>query len=833
MPLYPYQETVFNHLMEGRNVILQAPTGAGKTQAALYPFLTACDDAPDNPWRGRLPTRCIYSVPMRVLAKQFTYAYRKTIKEYNLKYRLELTSAIQTGEQPEDPQLTRNLIFATIDQTLSSYLLAPYSLGRRQANLNAGAVMSSYLVFDEFHLYDPVSTLPTTIHMLQALNGVTPFVLMTATFSEMLLCELADLLGAVIVPGNTEERNALDKLSSQQKERSYKIVDEVLSADVILNAHKHRSLVICNTVERARQLHHRLRALASPEAEVLLLHSQFLADDRNRVEDRIRELFGKEADRKVGSAIVVSTQAIEVGVDMSCQALHTELAPANAIIQRAGRCVRYQGEVGTVYIYGKTFDSKGVEDAIDLSTGDPLKSLPYKTQSHLFPLTLEAFRAHQGLLKFADEQAVLSQVHNADDNQMIANIRQSGNNHAGRVFTVQRGSPIDDPRNLIRDISQVQIIIHADPVGMLTRMTESPLLMPSFGLHPGSLAGYLKNWRERAEALDTWSVMYLHEYSEKSNDKRKPDEERSKATMDEFFKWVPVNTEGETQAAIYAPLVVVNPQLATYDPERGLVPHEGGTWQTEVPQATRKERNQHIYHLETYAEHIRRVHEAFVGLWPELAWAAARLEGKYGWQPGSIRQAAELAVLLHDVGKLSEGWQGWVRAYQQQIAIADNNPDMEVQPGQAYAHTELSSPHHRKIEQAMSKRPWHAVEGAWATRPVLKANVDNPIFRKAIYSAIARHHTPFSFSNEEYKLVVNAERHIRQALEQHGYDRIAVTLNRSGRPNEDFQGIHVINLDGDPSEAERACFLMYLVITRALRRADGIGTSKGARGERL
>jgi CRISPR-associated endonuclease/helicase Cas3 len=822
MPIYPYQMDVFNHLMQGRNVIIQAPTGAGKTQAALYPFLTSLDPAPDNPWRGRLPTRCIYSVPMRVLAKQFRQKHKDPINRYSAQYRIEITQSIQMGEQPTDPQLTSNLIFATIDQTLSSYLLAPYSLGRRQANLNAGAVMSSYLVFDEFHLYDPVSTLPTTIHMLHALNGVTPFVLMTATFSETLLRELADLLGAVIVPGSQEERDGLDQLESQQKERGYQVIDEVISADVILNAHKHRSLVICNTVERARQLHWRLRELAPSETEVLLLHSQFLADDRNRVEDRIRELFGKEADRKVGSAIVVSTQAIEVGVDMSCQALHTELAPANAIIQRAGRCARYPNEKGTVYIYGKTFDPKDMDNEIDLTDGKHY--LPYEKQAHLFPVTLEAFRAHQGILKFKDEQAILSQVHNADDTRLVAEIRQSGNNYSQRVFTVQRGDAADHARNLIRDIRQVQIIIHADPVGMLTRMTESPLLMPSFGLHPGSLAGYLKNWRERAEALDIWSVMYLHEYAEKSNDKRKPDEERAKPTMDELFKWVPVNTEGETQAAIYAPLVVVNPQLATYDPARGFVPDASGDWQSPPPERGDKAAwGSYTYHLETYADHIRRVHEAFVGLWPELAWAAARLEQQHGWQAGSIRQAAELAVLLHDVGKLSEKWQGWVREYQRLVAIADDNPEMEAQPGQAYAHTESTTPEHRAIEKRIGKRPWHAVEGALSALPVLNAMIDEPTLCKAAVAAIARHHAPFSDKHQPYRLIKIARQRMAETFAGTGYKPdFSALIDHAER-----ELIHEFLPQPDDTDDQGAAFRAYLLIVRALRRADVEGTKAG------
>ncbi len=79
-----------------KNVILQAPTGAGKTRAALLPFLTAQA-------KGHLfPTKCIYSVPMRVLATQFHHDYRDYVEKAGRKHELPVT--IQTGESPEDPE---------------------------------------------------------------------------------------------------------------------------------------------------------------------------------------------------------------------------------------------------------------------------------------------------------------------------------------------------------------------------------------------------------------------------------------------------------------------------------------------------------------------------------------------------------------------------------------------------------------------------------------------------------------------------------------------------------------------------------------------------------
>ena len=81
---------------------------------------------------------------------------------------------------------------------------------------------------------------------------------------------------------------------------------------------------------------------------VALLHSRFFKKDRKRIEDKLQEWFGKES--KDVDAILISTQVVEAGIDISCDTLHTEIAPANAIIQRAGRCARYGGK-GVVWVY--------------------------------------------------------------------------------------------------------------------------------------------------------------------------------------------------------------------------------------------------------------------------------------------------------------------------------------------------------------------------------------------------------------------------------------------------------------------------------------------------
>ncbi|NLF78161.1 MAG: CRISPR-associated helicase Cas3', partial [Chloroflexi bacterium] len=549
---YPFQTGVATLLLQGKNVILQAPTGSGKTHAALLPFLNGLEKGRD------FPRKCLYSVPMRVLAKQFVSEYQSMVTAAGRDDQLSV--AIQTGEQARDPYLAQDLIFATIDQTLSSFLLAPYSLSRSRANINAAAVMSAYLVFDEFHLYDPISTLPTTLHMLQLLKGITPFLLMTATFSETMLDALAARLDAVVVPGSEAERQQMRALASQQKTRRYHIADEPLTAEAVLSTHDRRSLAICNTVDRARRLYQDLReATKKTDTQVILLHSRFQREDRDRIEDNIRACFGKDAPHRDGSFIVVATQAIEVGVDITSTRLHTELAPANAILQRAGRCARYPGEEGDVFIY-RYVPGDELGETVDL-----IESVaPYMKQEDEFESTFAVFCDRSGhTLDFVDEQQVISAVHGKRDAEIIRQLDMDSSQHRRRLFAVMRQDEGQDARNLIREVLQQHITIHDKPDVLL----KAPFDVPAFGLHPGTLQKYVKQWLERAYELELdkpiWYLKRLdgdaYEFAVQNNQP--------------VYKWEEVKTP---QAAWGAPLIVVHPALATYDPGQGFIPDVGG-----------------------------------------------------------------------------------------------------------------------------------------------------------------------------------------------------------------------------------------------------------------
>jgi CRISPR-associated endonuclease/helicase Cas3 len=152
-------------------------------------------------------------------------------------------------------------------------------------------------------------------------------------------------------------------LAARQNRTGKKRTDDADETDDLL------VLVICNTVERALAVYRGIKDLKTSGSEeplfdddhVLLLHSRFRGHERASWKDRL-DAFEKGADGQSGARIIVATQVIEAGVDLSASVLYTELCPLPSLIQRLGRCARRAGEVGRAFwIDFKTFDGGGSE----------------------------------------------------------------------------------------------------------------------------------------------------------------------------------------------------------------------------------------------------------------------------------------------------------------------------------------------------------------------------------------------------------------------------------------------------------------------------------------
>ena len=104
-------------------------------------------------------------------------------------------------------------------------------------------------------------------------------------------------------------------------------------------------LVVCNTVDRARAVHNLLRrqlagAKATAEADCDLLIGRSRPIDRLHLQETVRRRFGMVPDGRQAPAVLVATQTVEVGVNIDADALITESASWDALVQRLGRLNR-------------------------------------------------------------------------------------------------------------------------------------------------------------------------------------------------------------------------------------------------------------------------------------------------------------------------------------------------------------------------------------------------------------------------------------------------------------------------------------------------------------
>jgi len=789
MGLYPFQEQVYGFLSAGQPVILQAPTGAGKTRAALYPFLRAWEYGDD------FPRKCIYSVPLRVLANQFWDEYEGRARNFGFIRPLHVT--IQTGARSEDPRLEGSLIFSTIDQTLSNFLNIPYALSLSQGNLNAGAVLSSYLVFDELHLFDPETTLPTTLHLLRLLRGVVPFLVMTATLSEEMVRALAGELDAqpMVLPPNEAAA-----IPSQHKTRRIHTVETELTAQSVLERHQHRSIAVCNTVDRAQALFEELRRRAESDIEIRLLHSRFLREDRETTEAWLRREFGKDKTiYTVESAILVATQVVEVGLDITSQAMHTELAPAASVMQRAGRCARYEGEEGDVYVYRLPVDDDGRS-----------RYAPYLgEQKAICEKTWEELAARSGqVFDFGAELALVDAAHGEADRKMLEGLRANRFYVADRIAQTIEAQERGATRELIRAVDSRTVIVHPDPASI-----QNPWAYEGFGIFQGSLFGAYESLEDLADELDEdWVLMTADPL---------PEEESSRERT--VWRWRHIVDKEDLEGAL---IVAVNPRLAHYSPETGfrLGVVGDGEWRSPPRQRTRKRPEFAPYHRETFQEHVTRMLHVYElpfrgqpSLAEEVAYAAGRLEARHGWPAGMLDRLAQLVIVLHDLGKLDVRWQKWAHRWQEEVSTL-RDEDLRIPKDYLAAHTDYDeqSEDEKALNQKLRRmKPNHAAESAAAAMEWLLDHIGDQALARAALTAIVRHHSAgASGRHGEFHAHPAAVQALAEVLGEAGLDEMGVTGLQWSLP----AGEELIRRLIRPKRPRE--LLPYLLLARVVRLAD-------------
>lgn len=819
---YDYQRMVSDMVVGGHDLILQAPTGAGKTRAALEPGIQGLYRNGNSGSHTEHPPRIVYGVPMRVLARSFVEDYRGLA--YRKAWRPEWNPTIQTGEQPEDELFEGKVIFATVDQMLASFLNLPYGLPRRLGNINAGALIGAYLVFDEFHLYPQQQMMLTALAMLKMLKGISRFTLMSATFSRRFLDALGDLLEADVVAESPEELLFRDLTYLQSQERTWHAEDGPLTGEraAELIEDRERALCICNTVDRAQALYRDLKDRL-PEYEVRLLHSRFYRQDRKAIEDvALARLGNKDTmpEHLSRPFVLVATQVVEVGLDISSEILLTECAPAASLIQRAGRCARWGGE-GTVHIfqpYALNDDGEWEvnyapyldegKEAICERTWEALSSLEFRGR----------------VLRFAKEQDLIDRTHGPADEEWIGGLEQKVMDRMGVITDCMREPDPGWLGNLIRNNMRVPLYVHPDP-NRDEHLTGKPWRRESFSLSKGQVTRLF-------EGGTIWGGQ-----EEREDDPETP-------WVKSVYKWYGLREAGE---AYQNWMFVAHPEAVSYSAEEGLRLHPGPAPAPPSPDEAEASFERPDYHPERYHEHVAGLHMAYtlpqtvskrhkdgrtadyhrLPLRDELAYPLDRLCARMNLDAALGERLMRLTLVLHDLGKLNRPWQAWARAWQKYLSEAGHDPELPLDDPDPLAHTRFdkASEAHRELQRKLKHpgRGTHAVEGAEATLELLRhACHDEEIWLAVALAAIMRHHTPTAEKCGAFAMVEEGQAALERALAECGFDAEApdwalqaqTEFSRSGYELDDAIDTVTPFLNSyDPG-------LLYFVFVRCLRLAD-------------
>ena len=359
-------------------VILEAETGSGKTEAALWRFAQLLAV-------GKVSS-LYFAVPTRAAARQLhgrvVEAMQRVFGDDAPEAVLAIPGMLCAGEfdghrlpgwkvrwdddRVEVPErwaaerasrfLAATVAVGTVDQALLAGLTVKY------AHLRGSVLGHSLLVVDEVHASDSYMTeiLARLLDGHLAVGGYA--MLMSATLGARARARWADgatpdfaeasdtPYPAVWIKGEAAPRAVRGTWQSKTVTlQSVPTMDEEVTARRAIECARRgaRVLVVRNTVEAAVATWNAVRGLGAASllmrvnGAAALHHSRFAAEDRFLLDKAVESILGSHDSRRTLGCIVIGTQTLEQSLDIDADFLITDLCPVDVLLQRIGRLHRH------------------------------------------------------------------------------------------------------------------------------------------------------------------------------------------------------------------------------------------------------------------------------------------------------------------------------------------------------------------------------------------------------------------------------------------------------------------------------------------------------------
>ncbi|BDI34139.1 hypothetical protein CCAX7_61900 [Capsulimonas corticalis] len=340
---FPYNEkrgvqAKIEELKDEAFAILRAPTGSGKTDAALL-------WAKHKIEKG-LADRLIIAMPTRFTASALASSNVKQLSQCGLYH-----STAWLKPQSEDLDLARTLD-SSVTVTTIDHLCISLTGTREDHHAIFFNLMNSCVVIDEADFYDDF-TQHNIVALLRALRQFdVPVLLMSATAPDSAR-HLYSLSGFTVEKIH-EDLTDYDRVRCHLTRLGKSSHPEDIASHLQRALDGEATIIYTNTVARAQEYYdwfqksirteHNLR----PE-HVVLYHSRFLEHHKAQKEELLYQMLGREAWKQEAppTGVAILTQIGELSVNISADLMISDLCPVDRLTQRAGRLARfYKDRVG-------------------------------------------------------------------------------------------------------------------------------------------------------------------------------------------------------------------------------------------------------------------------------------------------------------------------------------------------------------------------------------------------------------------------------------------------------------------------------------------------------